>query len=140
MSEIHEIQVGRPLIPGMNCFQEGPRVVFGRFYSELLIIIDRPTAREIREFKRGTIQLAWLDGGPVSVLCFRFGQELWCDAPFEPYKVPPENIGAPEVPPDSYLFMPAILVDAATGIVKAIRSFTLEPVFAQAVRETTARQ
>jgi hypothetical protein len=104
-------------------------------------MLATPSDAEIQDIRMGTALFAWVDdGGPVAVLCCRFGSLPWMDAPHEPWKEKQADRGAPAGTAGSSLVLNVVLVDASTGIIQALRLLTWEPQFADAVRNTITRQ
>jgi hypothetical protein len=136
----HQVAVGRLYSPTRTSWPETPHLRLTPGGSDLTLFLSEPSAEEASELATGAVSFAWVDGGPVSVLCFRFGAMPWMDAPFEPWQVPDSERGVPAGDPDQYLVLQVTLVDAATGIVKAMRVAGWTPAFAEQVRETLRRQ
>ena len=73
------------------------------------------------------------------MLAFRFDDGVaWSDTPYTPHR---EHTDTPAGLPsgDGHLLVVVVLVDAATGIVRAIRAVTWPPRFAGAVRRSVDR-
>ncbi|MEV0733990.1 hypothetical protein [Polymorphospora sp. NPDC050346] len=107
--------------------------------AELVLALNNPTQREITAIRKGTPSWAWVDAADTGVLCFAFqGGVPWMDAPYTPHR---------DAPLDRPLFSIAqgsagvfvVLVDARTGIIKAMRQTPWPAPFAAAVHATTAR-
>lgn len=137
---MHVLAVGGLYNPGRRRWPEGPHLRLTPAGCELALFYDRPPSAEVRDVRTGVAQFAWLDAGPVSVLAYRFGMQPWADAPYEPWKEPEADRGVPAGAAGNSLALQVVLVDASTGIVKALRLLTWEPGFAQAVRDTLSRQ
>jgi hypothetical protein len=136
----HQVVVGQLYSPTRTSWPETPHLRLTPAGCDLTLFLTEPTTEEASELATGAVSFAWVDGGPVSVLCFRFGAMPWMDAPFEPWQVPESERGVPAGDPDQYLVLQVTLVDAATGIVKAMRVAAWTPDFAEQVRETLRRQ
>jgi hypothetical protein len=136
----HRVQVGQLYSPTRTRWPETPHLRLSPASSDLALFLNEPSDEEASEVRAGAVSFAWVDGGPVSVLCFRFGALPWMDTPFEPWQVPAGERGVPAGGPGQYLPLQITLVDAATGIVKAMRVAAWTPDFAEQVRETLRRQ
>jgi hypothetical protein len=76
-------------------------------------------------------------------LLYRFGDTLpWSDSAFSWWNVAEEDrqIPAPQANPAERILLKIILVEAATGIVKAIRVTTLSPEFTEKLHDAIRRQ
>jgi hypothetical protein len=138
-----------PASTSATCRPETPHLRLSADGCELALFISRPTSAEVQHVHKGIASFAWLAGGPVSVLCFQFGTLPWMDTPYEPWREhalrdsenrPGAERGVPAGEPGQHLLLPVVLVDAGTGIVRALRVVTWEPGFAGQVRDTVRRQ
>ena len=134
------LEVGQLYNPKRTRWPETPHLRLSPAGCELALFFTRPAADEIQQVRKNPVSFAWVDEDLVSVLCFRFGTLPWMDAPFEPWRAPIEDRGVPVGGPGQRLLLQIVLVDAHTGIVKALRTVTWDPAFAKAVRETIRRQ
>jgi hypothetical protein len=133
-------EVGKPYNPRIRLWREGPHLRLTPAGCELVLFYAGPAAQEILDVRQGAARFAWIDAGPASVLCYQIGTMPWSDAPYEPWKEPAAARGVPAGGPGNGLPLTVLLVDAATGIIEAIRITTWSASFAQAVRETVTRQ
>jgi hypothetical protein len=136
----HRVQVGQLYSPTRTSWPETPHLRLSPASCDLALFLSEPTEDEVREVSAGPAAFAWADGGPVSVLCFKFGALSWMDTPFEPWQVADDERGVPLGDPSQYLLLQVTLVEAGTGIVRAMRAAAWPPDFAEQVRETLRRQ
>jgi hypothetical protein len=136
----HRVEVGQLYSPTRTSWPETPHLRLSPAGCDLALFLNEPSDEEASAVRTGPVAFAWVDGGPVSVLCFRFGALPWMDTPFEPWRVLENERGVPLGDPGQYLPLQVTLVDAATGIVKAMRVAAWTPDFAEQVRETLRRQ
>ncbi len=136
----HRVQVGQLYSPTRTSWPETPHLRLSPGSCDLALFLNEPSEEEAHEVSRGAASFAWVDGGPVSLLCFKFGSLSWMDAPFEPWLLAEDERGVPLGEPRQYLLLQVTLVDAATGIVRAMRVVPWPPQFAEPVRETLRRQ
>jgi hypothetical protein len=108
----HQVAVGRLYSPTRTRWPETPHLRLSPAGCGLTLFLNEPSAEEASELATGAVSFAWVDGGPVSVLCFRFGAMSWMDAPFEPWQVPESERGVPAGDPDQYLVLQVTLVEA----------------------------
>lgn len=79
----------------------------------------------------------------IVFLLYRFGEILpWSDSAFSWWNVAEEDrqIPAPQTNPATRILLKIILIEAATGIVKAIRVTTLSPVFTEKLHDAIRAQ
>jgi hypothetical protein len=136
----HRVKVGQLYSPTRIRWPETPHLRLSPAGCDLALFLTEPSADEVTEVNTGAVLFAWIDGGPVSVLCFRFGAMSWMDTPFEPWQLRESERGVPAGDPNQYLLLQVTLVDAVTGIVKAMRVAPWTPDFAEPVRQTLRRQ
>lgn len=131
-------KVGAP-IAGIPLPQpEGPRLMMAAAGTAVTVFMYEPTEAEVREFRFGTAQFAWVDAGPVAVMCVRFGALEWMDCPFSPWDS--LDLGRPAAEPGSHLLVQLVLADGGTGVVRVLRAVTWPPGFTAAVTATVTRQ
>lgn len=144
--EWHALQVGQPYHPQRTRWPEGAHYAYRAGHHELLLFLDSPTAREIAAVRTGAPQCALYtdDAAGLLVLLYQFGASVpWSDAPFSWHLLPaaervvPPLSGAGE---ESRALLQAVLVDAATGTVQAIRAVTLTPAFTAQLHAAIRRQ
>lgn len=109
---------------------------------ELLVTYGSPTLAEIHAVKSGSAQFALVSGDHALILAHRLGTQPWSDSPWQAVRqVPPAPVpGLVEVPEGQHLSVHVVLVDAGTGVVRALRLTTWEHGFAGAVRAAIGRQ
>lgn len=106
----------------------------------LVLIVAGPTAAEVEAVRTGEPRFAWVDASNVAVLAWTFGEAIpWTDVPYSPHL---ENSG--DVPgigetPGSPAAVTVVLVDADTGVVRAVRNTSWSPEFSAVVRDSIAR-
>ena len=91
----HRVEVGQLYSPTRTSWPETPHLRLSPSSCDLALFLTEPSAEEATEVRTGPVAFAWVDGGPVSVLCFRFGALPWMDTPFEPWQVAEGERGVP---------------------------------------------
>lgn len=138
---MHKYEVGQPYNPGHTSWPEQPELRITAHGIELLLFYKTPTAKEIRDVRSAPATFAWVPGDRVALLCYRFGPGQWSDAPFEAHRQNDGDRGwLGTFDPASHRLVTVMLVDAATGVIKAIRVVTWTPEFAAAVRDSLVHQ
>lgn len=109
---------------------------------ELLLGLSRPSSTEIRDVKTGLAQFALLSADHVLMMAHRFGTMPWSDAPWEAsrQRLAGEEPGLIEVTASQHLMIQVVLVDADSGVVRAVRHVSWNHAFVEAVRAAIQRQ
>lgn len=137
---LHRLQVGALYNPRRTSWPETPhlRIVSGA-PVELVLFLNRPTAAEVAAVRTGTARFAWVDADHAALLCYRLDPGIpWSDVPYSPHLEQPGDAAGID-DPTRHTAVTVILVDATTGVVRAIRLVTWPPRFAAAVAETLVR-
>jgi hypothetical protein len=133
---MHALEIGKLYHPGVRCWPEGGEYNFRSGGHELLLRFARPAAQEIEDVRRGDCEFALALVGDILFFLYRFGQVAgWSDAPYT-WHLLPEDQRIPPQPPDtgeSRALLQVILLDASTGIVRALRGVTLSPAFTRSL-------
>lgn len=97
-----------------------------------------PTEQEIRDYQKGRAQLGLLPVPPTLLLPFRFGEQPWSEATFTPHLVPEDRRPAGlELQEGQGLALQVALVDADTGLVRALRLIGLPTELSRRLLEET---
>lgn len=133
--------VGQPYQPEHpGPMPETPHLRITGTSLELVIAYRSPTPAETHEFVHGTVRFAWVDSEQVALLAFKLGSLPWADCPFHPRFVVEAGMTPPRLVPDSGgKVLPMIFVDAATGLVAAIRLIGLPAQFVTAMAVSVSR-
>ncbi|MBF9135232.1 hypothetical protein I0C86_41010 [Plantactinospora sp. S1510] len=135
---MHAYRVGGLYNASRTSWNEGTYLRFTAAGPELILFFARPSAKEIADLRRGAPWFAWIDSEHVGLLAFKFGTAIpWSDAPYHPGResepVTFDHQG------DNHLLLLVLLVDADTGIIRAMRQVTWPPAFAQRVARSIRR-
>lgn len=108
----------------------------------LLVTASELSAKEIAAFQSGRIHVAlYTEAFPVLFLCYRIeGYCDWSDCSFSIHRVPEEERQTPPAKGPYYTPLTAFLVNADTGILEAIRTVSLSPVFGNRLHAMIQRQ
>lgn len=151
MSDLHELRVGQLYIPGRTSYPEAVQYNYRSGGHELLMWLANPRESEVEAVRAGPCQFALLTWRDVIFFLYRFehlrGGIPWSDAPFSIHLVPPDQRTLPaplsEIahdPDEARALLQIILVDAGTGIVRALRAVTLSPAFTAALHAAIRAQ
>ena len=139
---MHKLAVGEPYNPNRLQWPEGGYYQCRGGQHELVLFFDGVTQAERMAVKKGKPEFALLVRQPVIWLLYRFGTEIpWSDSPFSFHLIhnPGERL-IPEAPGGKRALLIVILVDAGTGITRAIRECTFSPEFSALLHEAVVTQ
>lgn len=140
---LHLYKVGELYHPDRNQWPEGAQYNYRSGQHELLIFMNRPTGREINSVKNGAAEFALFVESSLILFCYRFLPELpWSDAPFSIRMVPDSERTIPEIPEpfEERHLLHVVLINAATGVISALRSLTFSPEFTAELHMAIRRQ
>lgn len=129
---MHALRVGERHHPDVAAWPEVNEYNHRGGAHELVLRLARPTVAEIAAVARGPASFGVLDPGDGDLLfaLYRFGDAIrWSDAPFSPHLLPAAERPLPPAPEPGAdrALLTVVLVDAADGVVRALRSLTLPP-------------
>lgn len=141
------LRVGSAYLPGRTRYPEAVQYLYRAGGHELLFWLRSPTRDEVESIRRGQAWFALYVEQPLIVLLYRFDSAIdWSDAPFSIHLVPPDQRALPAAlgeAEESRALLQIVLVDADTGIVRALRQLTWSPAFTAvvhaAIREQAAK-
>jgi len=125
------LEVGQPYVAGRTAWREGAEYSFRRGEHELRIFLPSASPAEIEAVRAGEAEFALVVELPVIFLMYRFGSLFrWSDSTFSwpPVPAAPRALLAPEGSETRALLRIA-LVNAESGLVLALRTITLSPLF-----------
>jgi len=127
------LKVGALYRPGRRSFPERGQYMLRDDGHELALFFASPSGREVDIVSRGEAELGVLVRGSVIFFLYRFGSagEIdWSDAPFSIHRVPKEErVDAPAVVSGERGRLAVVLIDASSGLVRALRRISLSAVF-----------
>lgn len=132
---MHRLAVGEPYLPGQTRFPELAQWNYRASGHELVLFFSRPSSAEIEAVAKGPSEFALFQDRDIAILLYRFRTAKlapaidWSDAPFSIWRLPESERTAPPrgLAADERALLTVILVDAATGIVRAIRAVSWSP-------------
>lgn len=136
-----KLEVGEPYIQGRTHWPETVDVNALSSGLEVRIFLRGPTADEIAAIRKGAASAALYARDGLLLLAFRFGDMPWMDASLDHLRTPESHRWQePALAEGVRLLATVLLVDAATGILRAIRAITLSPFFSQRLVAELAAQ
>lgn len=140
---MYSISVGQPYNPSRTQWPEGAHYNYRSGAHELLLFFASPSAAEIKAVRQGAARFALHVRPPVLLLLWSFAPALlWSDAPYSWHLVPGEERDLPSADLDAGkgALLRIVMVDAATGIVRAIRAVSLTASFTGALHTAIRNQ
>jgi hypothetical protein len=109
---------------------------------ELVLFLNRPTSDEIQSVRRGRAEFALFVKHSLIILLYRFDPALpWSDAPYSIHLVPPEQRTVPaRTSAGQMALLHIVLVDASSGITRALRVISMPPDFTQVLHKAIQEQ
>lgn len=105
----------------------------------LVVIKAGVTPKEVENIQSGRVELGIYIDGPIIFLLFKFGTSNWNEAAYSWHTVPRESRVFPEQAADNSI-LKVTLVDAATGLIQAVRQIELTQEFAGKLNEVITIQ
>lgn len=139
---MHKIEVGTLYSPTRRQWQETPQLRMQAAGVELALFYASPTPTEVEAVRHGKAQFAWIDSEHTGMLAFRLGDGVrWSDCPYHPHREQAADPDARVGIPDEWVstLLTVVLVDAATGITRAILAVSWPERFTRAVRASVRR-
>jgi hypothetical protein len=138
------LQVGKPYHPGQIHFPEGADYNYRSGEHELRIFLAAPTPREVVAVESGPVEFGMMVDPQGLFLVTRFGRALSFNCSYQWHRVEVADRMPPppheETSPALRALLSIILVDAATGLVQALRAVTYSPEFTRAIHRAIADQ
>jgi hypothetical protein len=149
--EGYRYAVGDPYNPLRQRWPEGAQYHYRGGSHELLLFFRSPTPRAVRAVESGPCEFGLVAEGPLIAVLYQFRVAVspgaapaipWSEAPFTIHRVPVDERMLPALPddPEQRAVLTAILIDADTGIIRAIRAVTFSPAFTAELEEAIREQ
>ena len=139
---MHLIEVGQPYSQTRRTWPETVQYNFRGGSHELVLFYASPHPAEVAGVQTGRAAFALATYMDLIFLCYKFGDLPWSDAAYSWHLVSEEDREpAPDWPEkDARALLTTILVDAKTGIVRALRASTFSPAFTRALHDAIRAQ
>jgi hypothetical protein len=137
------VAIGKPLFEGRTELPEAIEYNYQAGDHTLLLSMKNLHPKEIEAVRQEEAEFGLYCENSIVFLLYRFGKTLpWSDSAFSWWNVSEEDrrTPAPPVNPAERILLKIILVEAATGIVKAIRVTTLSPAFTEKLHDAIREQ
>ena len=140
---MHIVAIGKPLFEDRTELPEAIEYNYQAGDHTLLLSMKNLHPKEIEAVREAEAEFGLYCENGIVFLLYRFGDTLpWSDSAFSWWNVAVEvrQIPAPQANPAERILLKIILVEAATGIVKAIRVTTLSPAFTEKLHDAIREQ
>jgi hypothetical protein len=137
------LEVGKPFVEGRANWPEGCEYNFYRKGHDLRIFLNDPSEEEVKSVEKGRAELALLVEGDLIILLYQFEPGLpWSEAPYSWHMVAEPLRGLPELDwsVETCALLRVVLVDANSGILRALRIIKFTPAFTQALHNAITQQ
>ena len=137
------VAIGKPLFEGRDSLPEAIEYNYQAGDHTLLLSMKNLHREEIEAVRESPTEFGLYCENGIIFLLYRFGEILpWSDAAFSWWSVAEEDrrIPAPQKHPAERILLKIILVEAGSGIVKAIRVTTFSPEFTEKLHEAIREQ
>ncbi len=137
------VAIGKPLFEARRELPEAIEYNYQAGDHTLLLSMKNLHREEIEAVRQEETEFGLYCKNGIIFLLYRFGEVLpWSDSAFSWWNVAKEDrrIPAPQANPAERILLKIILVEAATGIVKAIRVTTFSPNFTEKLHEAIKNQ
>ncbi len=137
------VAIGKPLFEERCELPEAVEYSYQSGDHTLLLSMKNLHPQEIEAVREAEAEFGLYCENGVIFLLYRFGEALpWADSAFSWWNVSEEDrrIPAPQANPAERILLKIILIEAATGIVKAIRVTTLSPAFTEKLHDAIREQ
>lgn len=135
LTEIMQIiAIGKPLFADRTELPEAVEYNYQAGDHTLLLSMKNLHPNEIRAVREDVAEFGLYCEDGIIFLLYRFGESLpWSDSAFSWWNVAEEDrrLPEPQKNPAERILLKIILVEASTGIVKAIRVMTFSPEFTE---------
>lgn len=139
--EGHVYAVGQPYHPDRQQWDERYVYQFRGGHQELIIFMDDPLPVEVGAIQRGRPEFALVIEPPVLLFLCQFGVLPWNDSPYSWHLEQEADRSIPLPPsPMEHALLTTMLVDARTGLIRALRACTFSPSFTQTIDAAVRHQ
>jgi len=138
--DIQRLEVGKLFESGKTRYTEGIKFEFTSSGPVLLIYFESPTDKEINSISKGKFRIGFYDIENIIFMLAKFEDISWMDAPYNIHLSQPFSFSEQLEQEDLGFGLQIFLIDAATGILKAIRLVGLGHKFSIKLRDTILKQ
>lgn len=134
-----KLEVGKLFQEGKTRYQEGVRFDINDGGMDLIICYGSPTSKEKEAIKKESMKYGYLVQNNVILMFFKFGREDWMDSSFSVHSAIHLS-ELPEIRDEEGFGLHVYLIDANTGILKAMRLIGLDTTFSRMLKNDIIKQ
>jgi hypothetical protein len=138
------LAVGKPYRPGRRAWAEGANYNYRSGEHGLGMFVADPTLKEVAAVESGPVEFGLMVEQEGLFVVTRFGRTLSFDCSYQWHRVDPaERVSPPPTEETSSALralLQIVLVDASTGLVRALRAVSYSPEFTRAIHRAIAAQ
>lgn len=130
------LAVGSPYLPGRDQLPPGFEYTFRGGAHQLLLVVDNLRRSETEDIAHGSCEFAVAVHQPVTFFLWRFGTSFpWSDSPYSYWMLPDNERQPPRAwnHGEPHAVLTVVLVEAETGLVRALRAVSLSPALTTAL-------
>lgn len=131
-------EVGKLYKDNVTRYAEGTKFDFTQSGAVLELYFERPSNKEIEDVKSGKFELGFYEKEDILFMLFKFGTGSYLDTPYSVHLSQPFQFM--DLDPGFGFGLSIFLIDASTGILKAIRYVGLSNDFSQRFKKAVERQ
>jgi len=135
---MRKFEVGELFEEGKIKYQEGIKFDFDQSGAMLFLFFNHPTEDEVKNTKKGSLELRLCSMSNVIIILTKLEGMQWMDAPYSVHLSQPFEFD--EIGPDQGVGLSIFLIDAATGVLKAMRYVGLSNDFSNRLKEVINEQ
>lgn len=135
---MRSFEVGKLLEEGITRYNEGVKFDFQQSGPVLLLFFNRPTEKEVESIKKGKLEIGFYVKDEVIFMLFKFQSLEWMDAPYSVHLSNPFTFD--DIEPGQGFGLTIFLVDASTGILRALRYSGLSTDFSFKLQDAILNQ
>lgn len=133
------LEVGKLFKEGVIRYSEGIRFDITDSGCNLMLYFNEPDSAEIECVQRGEVRYGYYKENNVIMLLFKFGTLQWIDAPYSIHLS--KNLTELQEIKEGFGFAVNVyLIDARTGVLKAIRLISFSTRFSQMLKSDIENQ
>ncbi|MCX4099136.1 hypothetical protein [Nocardia sp. alder85J] len=137
---MRSVAVGQLYDPHRRHWAPVPIVRITHAGIHLALMIASPTDAEVEAVRSGVPRFAWIDAENVALLAWSFDPGIpWNDAPYSPHLEQAGDVPGIGTSARHPAVVTVVLVDADTGLVRAVRHTTWPCEFTAVVAESVTR-
>jgi hypothetical protein len=141
---MHRLSVGQPYLPEFRSWPEAAEYNWRSGRHELRLVLAHLTPKQVAAVESGPVEFGMFVEREGLFVVTRFGRSLSLDTSYQWHCVDPADRVPPppheETSPELRALLTILLVEASTGVVRAVRVVSYSPEFSRAIHRAIADQ